>query len=211
MINFGGSRVARHLPNRLVTTQGKPGSKTLYLTFDDGPDPQHTLKISELLDSYGAKGSFFCIGQNLKKYPDIASILRKQGHLVANHSENHRQFGKLPLASQLEEVDQCQLRIYPGAEKGPKIFRAPCGQLSFRLLCSLKSRDWHIVHWSYDSEDFRKLSIEEHLARFKKQPVQDGDILLFHDDGPLARDLLQTLLPDWRQDGFKFETVLQLV
>lgn len=211
MINVGGVKVARLLPNRLVTTQGKPGSRTLYLTFDDGPDPKYTIPVCDMLQRLGVKATFFCIGDNLEKYPDIARYAASGGHLLANHSMHHRSFRKLSLAEQLREAEDCQKLIFSIAGDTRRIFRAPQGQLSIPLLVSLKQRHWDIVHWSADSLDYRQMPLSEQLAVFEERPVVDGDILLFHDDSQLAIDILERMLPRWLAEGYRFSTVLDLV
>ncbi|MBL4820877.1 MAG: polysaccharide deacetylase family protein [Gammaproteobacteria bacterium] len=207
MINVGGTKVASLLPNRLVTTRGKKNPCTLYLTFDDGPHPVYTLPICELLDAFSIKATFFCIGKNLEKYPELALRLLDQGHLIANHSDTHSNFGAQPFINGINEANECQSKIHKLDPGCSKIFRAPKGELSISLMVGLFIRRWNIVHWSYDSLDYKQSSIDEQLEVFKKRQVKGGDIILFHDDNQLAIEILNNLLPKWIASGFKFDTV----
>lgn len=211
MLNVGGTKVARWLPNRLVTTNGNSANRSLYLTFDDGPDPKYTTAVCDLLQRYGVKASFFFIGENIRKYPDIARYVARCGHLLANHSLHHKSFVKLTLAEQLREAEACHELISQIIPHSQRIFRAPQGQLSIPLLLSLKRLNWKIVHWSADSFDYKHMSLAAQLEVFEKQPVENGDILLFHDDNQIAINILEHMLPRWQQEGFRFETVQELV
>lgn len=211
MLNFGSYKIARFLPNRVITTKGKSNKKVLYLTFDDGPNPDFTIKIADLLQRHSAKGSFFCVGQNIAKHPEIAQSLIERGHLIANHSNTHSAFIKQSLASQLNEANACQQEIENINPDNIKAFRAPQGLLSFRLLIKLLIDKWRLVHWSYDSKDYQQKSFDEQKKIFDARPVSNGEILLFHDDNQLAVELLEHLLPQWTQQGYVFHTVAELI
>ena len=211
MVSIGGTKVATFLPNRLVTTSGKRGRKTLYLTFDDGPHPQFTIPICELLDKHSAKATFFCVGLQIEQYPKIARHIISQGHLIANHSNTHKMFKTQSYNSQLNEVLNCQDKIVSLNPTSLKLFRAPQGHLSIPLCCQLLLEKWRIIHWSYDTLDYKHGPLEEQLSVFRKKPITDGDILLFHDDHQLAIDLLEVLLPKWKNLGYNFATVLDLL
>lgn len=211
MLNFGSYKIARFLPNRVVATHGSGSSKVLYLTFDDGPNPEFTKKICELLDAYSAKGTFFCVGNQIAKHPEIASYLVENGHQLANHSQTHKSFAKQSLDSQLAEANDCQNEIEKIEPNNHKMFRAPQGLLSFPLLMTLLKRNWNIVHWSFDSKDYQQKPFEEQIKIFETRPAKSGDILLFHDDSQLACDLLAHMLPIWKEQGFKFNTTSELV
>lgn len=211
MFSVGGERIAGSLPNALVRTEGARHERVLYLTFDDGPHPAYSLDVCTLLQAQGVQGTFFCIGANLEKYPEIATAIVERGHCLANHSQYHQAFGSLTLSEQLEEVRFCQDQINSVATGSSKIFRAPGGQLSIPLLLHLKLRGWSIVHWSYDSCDYRHAPITEYLEKFRARPPENGDIILFHDDGPLVLEILEKVLPNWIAAGFSFRTVESLI
>jgi len=211
MLNIGGEKIAKRLPNGLIVTHGKPKEKSLYLTFDDGPNESFTVSICELLEKHDAKATFFCVGKSIEQNPEIARYLVEKGHLLANHSYNHLSFKTLTLQQQLAEADDCQTKIESICPGLPKIFRAPQGQLSPALLLKLKSQGWKIAHWSFDSLDYLQKSLEVQLEVFREKAVNSGDVLLFHDDNQIAIDILEVLLPEWQQQGFKFPTISELI
>ncbi len=211
MLNFGSYKIARFLPNRLVATHGSRKNKVLYLTFDDGPNPNFTQKICELLDKYSAKSTFFCIGKHIAAHPNIAQYLMDNGHLLANHSHTHRSFSSQSRESQLTEANNCQNEIDNIDKNNKKIFRAPQGLLSFWLMVSLLKKNWRIAHWSFDSKDYQQKPFAEQIKIFETRPARNGDILLFHDDSQLAYDMLEHMLPIWKEQGFEFNTVTELI
>jgi len=213
MINIGGQRIANLLPNGLIVTRaGKRATgKVLYLTFDDGPHEQFTKPILEILNANDARATFFCIGNNLSRNRALASQLVADGHLLANHSQAHQSFRTLSLKDQVREANECNQLISDIQQGDSRIFRAPQGILSLPLLFALKRQAWKIVHWSYDSMDYVKMSLDDHIKRFEQNPVIPGDIVLFHDDNQITVDLLALLLPEWKEAGYRFETVNALV
>lgn len=211
MLNIGGERIATRLPNAWITTHGPSKKKSLYLTFDDGPNDKFTLPLCELLQQYNAKATFFCVGKCVAQHPDIAKSIVEQGHLLANHSHRHMAFKTLSVPQQLAEADDCQNEIELISPNRRKIFRAPQGQLNPVLFLQLKARGWKIVHWSYDSLDYLRKPLDEHVKVFQHKPVRNGDVVLFHDDNQLAIDLLAVLLPQWQKQGFTFPTVAELI
>ena len=211
MFNVGSERIARCLPNRFVATHREPGSKTLYLTFDDGPNATYTQPLCDLLDQHRIKATFFCIGKNIDDSPEVAKDLLQRGHLVVNHSQNHKAFASLTLGEQLEEIESCQAAILRLNPSNPRVFRAPQGRLSIALLLRLKLKGWKLVHWSYDSHDYEFKQLDQLMAYLENKPVTDGDVLLFHDDCQVAMDVLDVVLPRWIQQGYRFETVDKLI
>ena len=211
MLNVGGERIARVVPNNLITTHGNTSDRSLFLTFDDGPNEYFTIPICELLAKYHAKATFFCIGNNIKNSPDIARYLVDNGHMLGNHSYKHHAFYRLSLKDQLDEAKVCQLQIDAIDPGTTRIFRAPQGKLSVSTLIFLKLKGWKIVHWSYDTKDYLQHQLDEQLSIINSKPVQNGDIILFHDDSELALKLLEVCLPKWSKMGFHFKTVAELV
>lgn len=211
MLNLGSQRVASMLPNALVTTHSPGIQPTVYLTFDDGPHPEVTEGLCETLEKYSAFSSFFCIGANLESYPGVAKRIIDGGHSIHNHSHTHRDFRRLSSDEQLEELASCQQaieRLNPGAAK---VFRAPRGQLPLKALLLLKRHRWATVHWSYDSLDYQKPQAEALITRLRKNPPRNGDIMLFHDDSELCINVLDTLIPEWLEQGYRFATIDELV
>ncbi|MDO8860424.1 polysaccharide deacetylase family protein [Haliea sp. E1-2-M8] len=176
----------------------------LYLTFDDGPDPQFTPRVLDLLGELEAPATFFCIGRNLERHPELAARAHREGHTLGNHSFCHQRFGSLPRASQLQEVEQTDRLLQEITGKRGHLFRAPQGNWNAGLLLQLMSRGIRCVHWSFDSLDYKKEPTAEFIQRMKVANPVAGDVMLFHDDGALCADALWELVPWWRAAGMTF-------
>jgi len=211
MINVGSQRIANIIPNGFITTRGNKDDKVLYLTFDDGPNDLYTTRVCDLLEQFDAVGSFFCIGQNLERHPEIAKNLTDRGHLIANHSDTHDKFRQQKLVTQIQEAESCQSRILKLNPSSRKIFRAPQADLDIFLMCKLLSRKWNLIHWSYDSLDYKHKTVDYYLELFENKPVKNGDILLFHDDNSLCLEILELMLPIWKNLNFEFKSVDRLL
>lgn len=172
------------------------------LTFDDGPDPEVTPRILDLLEPYGARATFFCIGQRAAQHPALMREIRARGHAIGNHSMRHPVwFALLGIAGQREELALAQAVL---AETGPVsgLARAPLGlrsPLSDWVFHGLGLRH---VAWTRRGFDTRCGDAARVLSRIKKG-LGDGDIILLH-DGNAARDaagqavslaVLEALLP----------------
>jgi peptidoglycan/xylan/chitin deacetylase (PgdA/CDA1 family) len=171
-------------------------SDAVYLTFDDGPDPEVTPRVLDLLDRYDAKATFFLIGRQAERRPRVSEELVARGHQLGNHSLRHRQFESLPLQEQLEEIRRTDevLRGFDGRAEHP--FRPPHGKLSLSLMLELRRDRRPPVLWSIDSQDYTQDSAHA-LAALRRQRARSGDIVLMHDDHPTVLDLLGNMLPEW--------------
>lgn len=201
----------RFLPNSLVLTDGPDRDGALYLTFDDGPDPEHTPRLLDLLRAHGARASFFLIGSRAERYPWLVERIVAEGHLIGNHSYSHPLFGALPLSEQLIEIDRTDraLAAFDGRERHR--FRPPRGALSVALLLHFARHQRNVAYWSYDSRDYLGKPAEELIELLRSQPPRPGDIMLLHDDSDCSARILETLLPEWHATGFTFQPLPELV
>lgn len=198
-------KVLRWLPNRWVLTRGVRRSRALYLTFDDGPHPEHTPALLDLLAAHGAKATFFLIGREAERYPDVVERIVREGHVLGNHTWSHPQFDRLDLTAQREEIERTD-RLLTGFDGLARHdFRPPRGVLPRPMVLDCVRRGQRIAYWSYDSLDYSKRPTEALIASAQRFPPEPGEILLMHDDSALSRHLLQTMLPVWAAGGFVFE------
>jgi peptidoglycan/xylan/chitin deacetylase (PgdA/CDA1 family) len=193
------------LPARFL--RYKERDSTIYLTFDDGPDRGVTPKVLEILKKYNIKASFFIIGEKAAQLPDIVKNIHVSNHTVANHSYYHKRFANLELFQQLEEIDLTNKTINSIIDTRCNIFRPPGGIWSFKLLWALIKKGMLLVNWNRDSLDCRDKTAQEIINIFKEQPIQGGDIILFHDDNEKVCDILQEMLPYWKKQGFNFSAL----
>jgi peptidoglycan/xylan/chitin deacetylase (PgdA/CDA1 family) len=188
------------LPRVYRRVASPSGPRPLYLTFDDGPDPEVTPRVLDLLERYRARGTFFLVGERAARYRDVVNQIVARGHAVGNHSFTHERFEHLSLTRQLDEVQRTEdLLAELEPSEVPHPFRPPHGRASMRLLWALGRRGYDTVFWSIDSKDYahdaaRSVSLLNGHLRV------DGDIVLMHDDHPTVLAALGELLPRWAAD-----------
>lgn len=197
----------RVIPKSLVLFDAPTSKPVLYLTFDDGPHPKFTEMLLNLLALHNVKVTFFCIGNLLNNNHEIAKRITIEGHTLSNHSYKHSRFSSLSSSKQLEEIEKTDSLISKITGFKNVFFRAPQGKWSLRLIFELWRRSLVAVHWSYDSLDYQKGVPENIIDLFLKNPVKNGDIILFHDDNENCIKALSILLPKWKSEGFSFARI----
>ncbi len=174
-----------------------PKPATVYLTFDDGPIPEETPWVLDQLAAHGTgAATFFCVGENLARYPDVARQVIAAGHQLANHTHRHVRGWRTPLPDYLADVARCQAELdalLPGA---PRVLRPPYGEISLPQIKALKVDNYQLVMWSVLAYDFDpKLSTDECLRQVIRH-TRPGRIILFHDSRKASR-LLRAVLPPY--------------
>ena len=184
--------------------------KKLYLTFDDGPIPEVTPWVLEQLATSGAKATFFCVGENLVKYPEVAQQALAQGHLLANHTHNHLKGWKASFKEYLQNTAQCQEvleSLQPG--KAAKLFRPPYGRIT-KAQAAVLRKEYEIIMWDMLTNDYdATLSPEKCLKKALKY-TQSGSIIVFHDSLKAQRNMMYALprfLEHFSRMGYTFDTL----
>lgn len=195
-------KLLRWLPNSLVTTAGPRTQRGLYLSFDDGPHPEHTPRLLDLLAEHGAKATFYLIGNQIEANAALVRRISDEGHTLGNHSMSHPHFEQLSLAEQLEEVDRTDRLLSSMDGRSRHSFRPPRGVLSVPMLARFFRQRRRVDYWSYDSLDYSRRPAAELIEVMRDHPVSAGDIILMHDDSPISLEILQTLIPAWKAEGF---------
>jgi peptidoglycan/xylan/chitin deacetylase (PgdA/CDA1 family) len=177
----------------------------IYLTFDDGPIPEITEWVLEELKKYNAKATFFCIGNNVEKHPEIFEKVIDQGHSVGNHTFNHLNGWKTSTEKYLENTKLCEASI---SNPKSKIFRPPYGKIKTSQAERLRQLGYKIIMWDVLSADYdTSISPEKCLENVLKN-VTSGSIVVFHDSIKAFPNLEYTLpkaLKYWAAKGFVFE------
>jgi peptidoglycan/xylan/chitin deacetylase (PgdA/CDA1 family) len=178
----------------------------IFLTFDDGPHPEHTPRLLKLLERHDVRATFFLIGSRVEQHGAVVRAIVAAGHAIGNHSYSHPSFPAIPMRTQREEMDRTELLLSKYDGRRRHLVRPPHGRLNLStiLLCFMRRR--RIALWNRDSQDYR-LSREEVVQRMSSLPVRGGDVLLFHDDGGAGIDALEKLLPQWREAGLRFSAL----
>lgn len=184
--------------------------RVLYLTFDDGPIPEATPWVLEQLAMYKAKATFFCVGDNLLKYPEVAQQALAQGHVLANHTHNHLKGWQTPLQTYLQNVAQCQTvldALQP--VQGKPLFRPPYGRIGFRQAAALR-HTYEIVMWDVLTNDYDQGLAPEKCLQKTLQHTQDGSIIVFHDSLKASKNMMYALprvLDHFSGRGYTFKAL----
>ena len=196
------TRLLGLLPSRLVITRARSREKVLYLTFDDGPDPEYTPPILDLLKANDATATFFLIGDRIDRHPAVVRRIVAEGHELGNHSWSHPFMSDLPIEGQMDEIARtdASLSAYDGHATHP--FRPPCGVLPGNLLTRFARIGRTVAFWSYDSHDYEHLPATTLSELIRANPPRSGDVVLMHDDTRDTVELLADLLPEWRAQGY---------
>jgi len=173
--------------------------KKIYLTFDDGPIPELTMEILVYLNEYQAKATFFCVGENAKKYPELIDRIKDDGHLIGNHSYHHINGWKNNTTSYLESIEKASQYIKSN------LFRPPYGKITYSQIKQVK-KNYKIIMWSVLSGDFdQNISSEQCFKNV--QQCKSGDIIVFHDNIKAQKkihDVIPRFLEHYSRLGYEF-------
>ena len=180
--------------------------RRIYLTFDDGPIPIVTPFVLNILKQYNAKATFFCIGDNVRKHPDIFEQVKNDGHAIGNHTFNHLNGWKTDNKTYLDNFLQAEKLL------DTKLFRPPYGRIKraqIKLLMEAKP-GLEIIMWQVLSGDFDiNLKPDQCLKNVLKH-TDNGDIVLFHDSlkaQPRMEYALPRAMEQWSREGFEFSSL----
>lgn len=175
----------------------------VYLTFDDGPIPEVTPWVLDMLAKHNAKATFFCVGENVERNHTIFQTIKEQGHVIGNHTFSHKSGWKLSTEDYLLEVEKCAQLV------DSQYFRPPYGRLSFAQYRKLKHK-YKIIYWDVLTSDFdMKLTAEDCLEIVKKH-TRAGSILVLHDSQkawPRLEKLLPAILKLGAEKGWIFRSL----
>lgn len=152
----------------------KPAGKQLCLTFDDGPDPESSVKVLDILNKYNVKAIFFCAGRAAEQYPDLIDLIKSKGHLIGNHGYNH-----------LDGWRTSEVNYITNTEKAAKytsstLFRPPFGRLKLRQYRQLK-KNYKIVFWDLMPYDFDKSFHPAESYNLLLSKIRPGSVIVLHD------------------------------
>lgn len=187
-----------------------PSENAIYLTFDDGPNDIVTPQVLEILSNQNVPATFFCVGENIQKYPTIVERIVSEGHSIGNHTHNHIKGWNYPSKEYLLNVEKAQFAIQPFANT--TLFRPPYGRISKKQGTELIQLGFKIVMWDILSYDYNKhIHIENCIKNISKK-TRNGSIIVFHDSLKAQAQLLQILpiyIENMIQKGFIFKTLPQ--
>jgi len=180
--------------------------KNVFLTFDDGPDPEVTPWILDLLNQYNAKATFFCLGKNVERHPDIFQRIKDEGHAVGNHTYSHLNGWRTSNKKYFEDIKRADNLIQSN------LFRPPYGRIKPSQIRVLKEK-YRIVMWDVMSGDYSEKMNREKSAGNVLKWSRPGSIIVFHDIQQAFKILKVTLpriLDGFRKRGLNFVVIKQI-
>lgn len=183
---------------RMPGSNLKPGR--VYLTFDDGPIPEVTPWVLETLDRFGIKATFFMVGQNVERHPDLLKEVKRRGHIAANHTHHHIRGLGISSKVYIKDAEICEKYT------DSKLFRPPHGWLTPTQLKEAK-KIYRVVMYDLVTRDYSKKVNADEIVKNVKTFSRDGSIIVFHDSWK-SYEKLKTALPEslqWLQEqGYEF-------
>lgn len=194
-----------------ITSNKVLTDKKIALTFDDGPNPDFTLKALQILKHYNAKATFFCIGQNIEKHPEILRAIADDGHDIGNHSFFHDLMIDFNSTERwLQEIKQTDNNIQKITGKKTILFRPPFGVTTPKLAKALKVTEHKVIGWNIRSFDTVIKNPQNILKRITKR-IHPGAIILLHDKQPNVLLVLEHLLQFLQEHEYQTVTINELL
>jgi peptidoglycan/xylan/chitin deacetylase (PgdA/CDA1 family) len=184
---------------------------SIYLTFDDGPTPEITERVLEILDKYQIKATFFCIGDNVRKYPEIVQKILSKQHSVGNHTYSHLKGWKTKTKTYISNTEACRMKLNSQFTiQNSQIFRPPYGKITPWQSFKLRKLGYKIIMWDVLSRDYdASISAEKCYENVIKN-VSSGSIIVYHDSNKAKENILNSLektIETLKRKGFKFEKI----
>ena len=186
--------------------------KTLYLTFDDGPDPRYTPQLLDLLEQYQIPASFFVVAQSAQANPALIARMKRSGHVVGLHSLSHKNGLIQPPISARRDFSR-SVAILQQCGIPPRYFRPPWGHWNAMTAAQAYSRGIQPMMWDVMAEDWRGDTTAQEIAHKLRTRTFDGAVICLHDgrgkNNAPARTIaaLRQVLPQWLAAGYCFQTV----
>lgn len=186
--------------------------KAVYLTFDDGPIPEVTPKVLDILSRYDVKATFFMVGENIDKHPEVFEQVVASGHSIGNHTYNHLKGWKTPFDDYMANVAQCaeainyQLSIINHQSSIINLFRPPYGKATLRQRRALHRMGYKLIYWDILTKDYEATRTPEAMFDLIRRETREGSIINFH-DSLKSNERMLAVLPqviEWLQkEGYE--------
>ena len=199
-------------------TCGAPGSRRIALTYDDGPNDPHTMRLLEVLERHGVKATFFMIGRYVRQRPEIARAVAAAGHVIGNHTFTHPNLIFTGAAEANRQLEECEQALSEVVGEHSLLFRPPFGGRTPWVLNVARARGLQTVMWNVTGFDWSAKSAESIEEKVTKH-VRGGDVILLHDGGHLQMGADRSftvaatdrLIARYKGEGYEFVTVPEMV
>lgn len=193
-------------PETVWRIHRKNKRRNVYLTFDDGPIPEVTPWVLDTLDRYGVKATFFCVGDNVRRNPELLQEILRRGHSIGNHTMNHMQSMKVTTRTYLRNVAMANELI------GSRLFRPPHGLMRWGTARLLKNH-FTLIMYDLVTRDYSKKLTGEQVLNNVKRYARKGSIIVFHDSLKAEKNMKYALprAIEWlKEKGYEFEAIPML-
>ncbi len=200
--------IARKYPEKLIIN-GNTKRLEVALTFDDAPDPYFTPKILDCLKNYDLRATFFCIGEQIVKYPEILKRIYEEGHTVANHSFTHPKFTKIRTERLLSELNKTDSIIHSIIGKRTRFVRPPYGRINDTICNNINENGQIVIYWSLDTFDW--LENPDKMLSIVEQNIRKGDIILMHSNKKQTVKVLDYIISALVVRGYNFVSIDEMI
>jgi peptidoglycan-N-acetylglucosamine deacetylase len=183
----------------------------IYLTFDDGPVPGPTDFAMETLKQYGIQATFFCIGNNIRKHPEIFRKLVAEKHQLANHTYHHFKGWSKSVETYVEDTRKCEDELRINGIERNQLFRPPYGRITRAQIAALQ-KQYKIVMWDVLTMDYNSSLSREACLRNTIRAVRPGSIVVFHDSVKAEKNMayaLPRLIEHFLEQGYTYDLIPQ--
>lgn len=177
---------------------------TVYLTFDDGPCPKTTPEILDILQKHNIKATFFCVGDNIVRHPELFDKIKENGHQVGNHTMHHSKGFYTNTNDYLNEIDECAALV------GNNLFRPPHGLITPRQNSMLRNKGYKIIQWDVITYDWDNNHSPEDILNIVKRYTRSGSIIVLHDSikaAPRTLKILEKIIIWLKTTGYELKTL----
>ena len=178
--------------------------REVYLTFDDGPCPETTPTILDILRQHNVKATFFCVGDNIVKHPELFAQIKAEGHQVGNHTMHHSKGFYTNTNDYLNEIDECAALV------GNNLFRPPHGLITPRQNSMLRNKGYKIIQWDVITYDWDNKHTPEDILNVVKHYTRPGSIFVMHDSikaAPRTLKILEEIIIWLKNENYELKTL----
>ncbi|MDD2527335.1 MAG: polysaccharide deacetylase family protein [Lentimicrobiaceae bacterium] len=197
-------KIIQQLMPRSLVWQFPERTKEIFITFDDGPVPGITPQILEILGQFAAKATFFCVGDNVSKHPQVYEQILNSGHTTGNHTNNHLNGWKTNKLVYLQNIELCNQKV------NSKLFRPPYGRINPAHIAAIRKKGYKIVMWSVLTGDYNESLTGHQVFENATKHTKGGSIVVFHDSIKAADRVLYVLprfLEYYSNKGYTFSAL----
>lgn len=195
-----------------VIWKKEDGRKCIYLTFDDGPTAEYTGRILEILREKEVRATFFVVGGNVSRNPELLDAVLADGHRVGNHTFHHIKGLRTACDAYLEDVEKCEKLIEAAQRNGgeERLFRPPYGRMSFAQKRALAEKGYTTVLWDVLTHDYNKSYSPQKMLEIIRRFSRPGSVVVFHDSVKSGDRMLEALplaIDFWKREGYELRTL----